>query len=195
MKGKIFILSGPSGSGKTTLYKNLFKRQRLKRKIVKILSVTTRSKRLGEKRGKDYIFVSHKMFLYKKNAGHFLESQKLFDNYYGTPNKNIREFLKKGKNILLCIDVKGADVICQRYTNVVKIFVKTVSMKILKKRLKSRRSENKKEIAVRLKIAKKELNEVKKYHYVVINDNLDKANEFLESIILKELGEQNITSK
>ena len=113
--GKIIVVSGPSASGKTTLYKKLLADPRFHKKLAKVVSVTTREKRSGEKHGRDYSFVSEKMFLYKKRSGHFLETEKVFDNYYGTPAKNVRDILKKGKNVLLCIDVKGARTIRRKF--------------------------------------------------------------------------------
>ena len=100
-KGKIIIISGPSGSGKTTLYKKLLANRKLKKEIVKAVSVTTRAKRPGENHRRDYFFVSSKMFQYKKRNGHFLETENVFDNYYGTPKKNVQDILKTGKNMLL----------------------------------------------------------------------------------------------
>ena len=182
-KGKIIILSGPSGSGKTTLYKRLLASRDFKKCLAKSISVTTRPMRPGEKHGRDYFFVSPKMFLAKKEAGHFLESQKVFDNYYGTPNKQVRDLLKKGKNVLLCIDVKGARIVCQKYPDAVRIFVKTPSLKILKRRLEARRSEHKDNVALRLKRVREELNEAKDYDYTIINDDLSHADKKLKAII------------
>ena len=95
-RGGIFIISGPSGSGKTTLYKRLLASSRFKRRLAKTVSVTTRAMRPGEKNGRDYFFVSPKMFFYKMRAGHFLESMRVFDNYYGTPLKQVRDLLWAG---------------------------------------------------------------------------------------------------
>ena len=150
-KGKIIILSGPSGSGKTTLYKRLLASRDFKDRLAKSISVTTRPRRPGEKNGRDYFFVSPRMFLAKKRAGHFFESQKVFNNYYGTPNKYVRDLLKAGKNVLLCIDVRGAKTVCQKYPDAVRIFIKTPSLRILKRRLEGRRSEHKDNVALRLK--------------------------------------------
>jgi guanylate kinase len=102
-KGRIVIISGPSGSGKTTLHKMLLESPLLRGKLVKSISATTRPNRPGEKNGRDYLFISVKMFLYKINAGQFLEWQKVFDNYYGTPKKAAKELLSTGKHVLLCI--------------------------------------------------------------------------------------------
>ena len=189
-KGKIIILSGPSGSGKTTLYKRLLADKNFKNRLVRPISVTTRPSRPGEKHGRDYFFISKRMFLAKKRAGHFLESQKVFDNYYGTPRKYVHDLLKTGKNVLLCIDVKGAKVVCRKHPKVVKIFVKTPSFKILKKRLESRGSEHKDHVALRLKTARQELKEAKHYDYIIINDQLPHADEKLQKIISLTLNEE-----
>lgn len=186
-KGKIIILSGPSGSGKTTLYKELLADRNLKKKLVKTVSVTTRTKRPGEKHGRDYFFVSQKMFRYKKRRGHFLETEKVFDNYYGTPKKNVREALKTGKSVLLCIDIKGARTIRRRFPKAATVFVKTSSLKVLAVRLKGRGSEQKNIMRIRLQVAKEELKEAKKYQHVIINDNFRTAYSQLAGIIQAEL--------
>ena len=183
-KGKIFILSGPSGSGKTTLYKKLLAETK---GLVKSISMTTRQPREGEKNGRDYIFVSKKMFDYKKSAGHFLESMKVFDNYYGTPAKNVRDLIKAGKNVLLCIDVKGAKVVCRKFPPAITIFIKTPTYAILKKRLMSRGSEDPETLHLRLKVAKEELKEAKFYKYTVVNDRIDHAFSQLKQIVHGEL--------
>lgn len=183
-KGKIFILSGPSGSGKTTLYKKLLSENK---DLVKSISVTTRSAREGEKHGRDYFFVSPAMFEYKKKAGHFLESQKVFNNYYGTPKKSVRDLLKGGRNVLLCIDVKGAKVVSRAFPQAVKIFVKPPSLSVLKERLSNRGSEDLSTMNLRLKIAEEELREASHYNHVVINDTLSHAYQELKKIICHEI--------
>jgi len=187
-KGKIIIISGPSGSGKTTLYKKLLTSKKFKRRLVRSVSITTRPKRKGEKHGRDYLFVSLKMFAHKKRSGHFLESEQVFGNYYGTPNKNVQDLLRAGKNVLLCIDVKGAKSVCRKFPKAATIFIKTTSLAVLAARLKGRGSEQKSVVAQRLKTAKKELREAKKYKYVVINDHLRVAYGKLEVIIASEIS-------
>lgn len=182
-KGKIFIISGPSGSGKTTLYKKLLASPRLKGRLVKTVSVTTRSMRPGEKNGRDYFFVSLKMFFYKRKAGHFLESMKVFDNYYGTPSKQVRDLLRAGKNVLLCIDVQGARVVRRAFPQSINIFIKTSSIKELEKRLKGRGSEDMSVIRMRMKTARQEIKEARHYDYVIMNDRLLTAYSNLERII------------
>ncbi|MCA9407222.1 MAG: guanylate kinase [Candidatus Omnitrophica bacterium] len=187
-RGKIIIISGPSGSGKTTLYKKLLKSLKFKKKLVKSVSVTTREKRKGEIEGRDYFFVSKKMFFYKKKAGHFLESQPVFDNFYGTPKKNVRDLLKRGKNVLLCIDVKGAKVVAQQFKSAVKVFIKTENWEELKKRLQARGSDDERSMRLRLKIAKDELKEQSMYDHIIINSNLNKAFSELTQIIKEEIS-------
>lgn len=187
-KGKIIILSGPSGSGKTTLYNKMLASRKIKNRPVKSISVTTRPKRAGERHGRDYFFVSKKMFQYKKRSGHFLESERVFDNYYGTPNKNIQDFLRAGKNVLLCIDVRGAQTVRRKFPKAITVFIKTSSLAVLAARLKRRGSENKDTMQVRLQTARKELREIKKYDYIIVNDDLRKAYNRLETIISAELN-------
>lgn len=186
-KGKIIILSGPSGSGKTTLHKKLLLNQRLKRKVVKSISVTTRHPRRVERNRRDYVFISRKLFLYKRRSGHFLEWQKVFDNYYGTPKRSIEEAIRSGKSVLLCIDVKGARVVAQKYPDAVKVFIRPPSLKILRERLKNRDSETPESLCLRLNIARREMQEAKHYQYVIVNDRLTKALHRLESIISREI--------
>jgi len=188
-KGKIIILSGPSGSGKTTLYEKLLKNVTLKKKLKKIVSYTTRSKRIGEKNGRDYFFVSLKMFLYKKRTGHFLETEKVFSNFYGTPKKGVAEVLGQGQNILLCIDVKGARQVLKMIPEAVSIFVNTSDYGVLRSRLIARGSENKKVLSLRLKTAKEELKAIGQYDHVVINDRLVLAVQKLEKLVFSVIQE------
>ncbi|MCB9758105.1 MAG: guanylate kinase [Candidatus Omnitrophica bacterium] len=186
-RGRIIILSGPSGSGKTTLHQKLLKDPAFKRKFVKSLSVTTRAPRPGEQDGRDYFFINKKQFLSKQKKGEFLESMKVFDNYYGTPKDKVDQNLDRGKNVLLCIDVQGAAVVGSRYKDAVKIFIKTPSLKDLKARLEQRATEDTDKLKLRLKTAKEELKEAGEYDYVVINDVLNRAYRELARILKAEV--------
>jgi guanylate kinase len=185
-KGKIVIISGPSGSGKTTLHKMLLASTKCKSKLVKSISVTTRPMRDGEKHGRDYLFISLKKFQYKIEAGHFLEWQKVFDNYYGTPKKNVRELLRAGKHVLLCIDVKGAQVVRKLCPEAITIFIKTPSIAVLKKRLE-KRADTHDSAALRLKIAQQELAQAKYYDHRITNDHLETAYKQLEEVVCRSL--------
>jgi len=187
MTGKIVIISGPSGSGKTTLYRKLLLSPRLKGKLVKIVSVTTRLKRPGEIAGRDYIFETKENFFHQKRAGFFLESKKVFENYYGTPKKSVEKILRKGQNVLLCIDVQGARTVSKKYPQAIKIFIDVPTIEILKKRLEKRASESRVSLDIRLQTSRKERQEARRYHYVIINDDLAKAYKKLESKVAQAL--------
>ena len=186
-KGRIVILSGPSGAGKTSLHEQLLADKKLKFRLVRSLSATTRSPRAGEKHGREYLFLSKKMFFYKRRAGHFLESEKVFQHYYGTPGKNVRDLLRRGKNVLLCIDVKGAKSVRRKEPSSLNIFVRPPSVKILRKRLEKRDSEKPQELALRLRVAEQELKEAVRYDYVVVNDTLSRAFREIRNILTCEL--------
>ena len=186
--GRIIIVSGPSGSGKTTLHKKLLASRELKGKVVKSISMTTRPRRDGEVHGRDYIFTSPKSFLAKQSAGYFLESQKFFDSYYGTPARNVKQLLRQGKYVLLCIDVKGAREVWQKCPDAFKVFIKTPNLQVLRERLKKRGTERPQDLALRLKTARQELSQAKDYDYVIVNDDLPKAYRKLERWIASQLG-------
>jgi guanylate kinase len=187
MSGKILVLSGPSGSGKTTLHNCLLKDRKIKARLVKVVSATTRKKRVGEKQGKQYWFFTKKQFLARKDQGYFLEWQKVFSDYYGTPKAQAEKILKRGKNVLLCIDVKGARVVFKNFKNAVGIFIKAPSAAALKNRLAARGTENAKTMKHRLAVAQQEMKEAKRYRYVVVNDRIQKAVGRLKKIMNKEL--------
>ena len=181
------VISGPSGCGKTTLHKALLASPLLKGKLVKSLSATTRVKRPGERSGRDYLFLSPQIFKDRIKKGYFLEWEKVFDQYYGTPKRQVLKLLKKGIHVLLCIDVKGARNVVRAFPKALKIFIKAPSLKILEARLKARGSESRETLALRLKVARSELKEAKYYDYIVINANLKKALEKLQQIVDNEL--------
>ena len=174
-KGFIIIISGPSGAGKTTLHNKLLEDNEFRTKIVKSISATTRPKRPGERHGRDYYYLSKKMFVYKIRAGHFLEWQKVFKYYYGTPLRKVKELLKKGQHVLLCIDVKGAKVVWRKFPQALKIFIRPTSLAVLKARLKKRGTENLQDLKIRMQTAKQELREAPYYDLVVVNGDLHMA--------------------
>ncbi len=93
------------------------------------------------------MFLSTKMFEERIKKGYFLEWEKVFDHYYGTPKKQALKLLKKGINVLLCIDVKGAKTVAREFPQALKIFIKAPSMKILERRLKARGSESRESLS------------------------------------------------
>lgn len=186
-KGRVIILSGPSGSGKTTLHKALLNDPKLKGKLVKSVSVTTRDKRQGERSGRDYLFLTRQTFENRIKKNFFLEWEKVFDNYYGTPKQQVLKLLNQGKNVLLCIDVKGAAHVRKEFPEAFSVFIKTPTMKILQDRLRQRASETHETLSLRLKVARREIKEAKKYDCVVVNGRLDKACRDLTRVVLQAI--------
>ena len=186
--GRLIILSGPSGAGKTTLHDLLFRSPRFKGRVIRSVSATTRKPRGGERHGRDYFFLSQRMFEHKIRAGQLLEWAKVFDNYYGTPLKNVRDKLRAGKTVLLCIDVQGARQVKKKAPDALLIFVKTSSLDELRRRLMSRGTDTGAAVALRLKTAAKELKEAKRYGHVIVNDDLGRARRELEDVLGSALG-------
>lgn len=185
--GRLIIISGPSGSGKTTLHKRLLLNRKFKNRLVKSISATTRSPREGERNKKDYIFLKEEDFIRKISKHYFLEFQKVFNHYYGTPKNNVLRLLRDGKHVLLCIDVKGAKSVWSEFPNVLKVFITVPSIQELKRRLTLRASEKAGKLFLRLKRARFEMKEARHYDYVIVNANLESAYRRLEKVISREI--------
>jgi len=174
-KGLIFVISGPSGSGKTTIIKKLLSFKGIKN-LRKTISFTTRPKRLGEKDGIDYDFITHKEFKDKIKNNEILEYTKFIDFYYGTSIKRLKDIIDKGKDALLCLDTLGAFNLKKIYKDrSILIFILPPSKNALKLRLNFRRREEQSELERRLLMAKKELLQAGKFDYAIINDKLESA--------------------
>lgn len=186
-KPSIFVISGPSGSGKTTLTQRLLNRSVFKNALIRPVSFTTRAIRRGERRDVDYYFVSLKEFNRYKAKKEFLESQEVFGNYYATSKKEIEKILSHRKDVLLSIDVKGAQVVRRLFPKqVILLFILPPDFRILHQRLQWRATERSKDLRMRLEIARQEVACAELYDYVVVNDNLKQAARALEAIILAE---------
>ena len=181
-KSKLIIISSPSGAGKTTLCKLLIKNMR---NLNLSISYTSRSKRLNEVHGKDYYFVTKKKFETLSNKNFFIETAKNFNNFYGSPFKNIENSKKNNKHILFDIDWKGARKIRRYFNkkNIIDFFILPPSKKELKQRLVKRGRDNKKEINLRLSYAIEEMKHYKEYKYVLINENVQKTVKDIKKII------------
>jgi len=177
---KIFVISAASGSGKTTLCRRLLKESK---GLVVSKSFTTRPRRSGERNKRDYIFVSKKEFLEARKNGRFLEWAKVFDNFYGTPIDFVDKTIKKGKSVLLIIDVQGAFKVKKKRPNAVLIFIMPPSLDELKRRLIHRKSDGPKQIKLRFKIARREMAQSSRYDHIVINKTIEKAVKQLKNIV------------
>ncbi|MFH1772573.1 MAG: guanylate kinase [Candidatus Omnitrophota bacterium] len=184
---KVFIVSGPGGAGKTTIIKTLFKKKRIRDRFLKAISYTTRDKRLGERNAIDYFFVDKKKFDDLKKQNFFLESEKVVNNYYGTPKFFYNRAKKEKKNLILCIDVKGGAYLKKTLNpqEISTVFISAPSQKELIGRL-TKRVEKNATIKTRIELAKKELKFSKKYDYVLVNHSLKSAAEKLASILFQE---------
>ncbi len=171
MISKLIIISSPSGAGKTTLCKLLLKKMK---NITLSISYTSRNKRLNEINGRDYFFVSEKNFLKLKDRSFFIETAKNFNNYYGSPYKNITQAKKNNNYLLFDIDWKGARKIRRQVdkNDIIDFFILPPSKSELKKRLVKRGRDNPKEINLRLSYAIKEMKHYTEYKHVLINKNI-----------------------
>ena len=183
-KGLLIVVSGPSGAGKDTIVNKVVENM----KNIKVsVSMTTREPREKEVDGKDYYFVTKEKFEECIKNDKLLEYATVHNNqYYGTPKAKIEEDINKGISVILVIDIQGALKIKEKIKEALFIFIMPPSMEVLKERLIARKTETKDKILERFKTAYKEINEYKKYNYIVVNDKLDVAIDKVESIIKAE---------
>ena len=182
--GSLIVLSGPSGAGKGTVCSELLKQVS---DLNLSISMTTRDVRGSEVNGVDYYFVSKEEFEKEIENDNFLEYAQVHgDNYYGTPKSKVLECLNRGEDIILEIDIQGALKVKEKMPEGIFIFIMPPTMKELRDRLVKRNTESKDKIIQRFKNAYKEINEITKYNYVVINDEVDVAVEKIKAIILAE---------
>lgn len=182
-KGLLIVVSGPSGAGKDTICQKLIKENS---NIWMSVSMTTRKPRPLEKEGVDYFFVSSEEFENKINDNTFLEYASYNDNYYGTPKDKVEEKLNEGKDVILVIDINGAINIKKIIPSALFIFIMPPDMETLKNRLIGRKTESKDKVVKRFITAYNEVNNYKKYNYVVVNDKVEDAVNKVKSIIQSE---------
>lgn len=182
-RGILFILSGPSGVGKGTVRERLFQK---KVDLKYSVSMTTRDKRPGEVEGEHYFYRSKEEFenLIKQNE--LLEYATYVNNHYGTPKKYVMESLAAGHDVFLEIEVQGALQVKENFPEGVFIFLLPPNLEELKNRIVNRGTESSELVLNRLKEAKKEINMMDAYDYVVLNDDVDKAVGRVQSIIESE---------
>lgn len=182
-RGLLIVVSGPSGAGKDSVC-NLVKESNSNLWIS--VSCTSRGIRNGEVDGVNYYYLTRDEFEKKIENHDFLEYAIYNDNYYGTPIDKIEEKLNNGFDVVLVIEVEGALKVKKLYPDAVFIFILPPSMEELKNRLIKRGTESPDKILKRFKIAYREINEISKYNYVIVNDDLREAAKKMESIIISE---------
>ena len=178
--GAILVLSGPSGAGKSSLIKKI--EDEIGAYYFSI-STTTRPMREGEEEGVHYYFVDKKQFEDDIEEENFLEYARVHGNYYGTSLKPVKKALKQGKLVIFDIDVQGHDAVQKRLADITtSVFVTTPTLCELKQRLNARGTDAQEIIDGRIQMAKREVQRISEYDYLVINDDLDEAAAVLVNI-------------
>ena len=177
------MISAPSGSGKTTLVQKLIASFSDLRFSV---SYTTRPPRGAERDGVDYHFVTRDEFQEKIRKAEFLEWAEVHGNLYGTSKVETERIRAGGQDILLDVDVQGADQVRKAEPEAVTMFVMPPSFQVLEERLRGRKQDSPEVIEARLAGARREIDRYRDYHYVLVNDDIEETAELLKAIVLAE---------
>lgn len=179
--GNLIIVSGPSGAGKSALVGGVLQRVPGLRFSV---SYTTRAPRGTEQHGVEYFFVGRPEFEQLISGDSLLEWAEVHGNYYGTSREFVDEILGRGEDVLLDIDVQGAEIVRRKRADSIGVFILPPSYEALRERLLRRSLDPDQVIEKRLKIAGREIRRYTAYDYVIINEDLGSSTRELESIIL-----------
>ncbi len=193
-KGKLVIFSAPSGAGKTTIVHWLMKQIP---ELAFSVSATSRKKRPGETDGKDYHFLSVEDFKQKIRQNAFVEWEEVYENqFYGTLISEVERLRKEGKHVVFDVDVKGGMNIKRLYgSDALSVFVQPPSIEELERRLVSRNTDSEESIRKRVKKAGYELQYAKHFDVVVINDNLEEAEQKTLEVVTEFLGREPVVHK
>jgi len=183
-RGLLIVLSGPSGVGKGTVRKELFSQPDTNYEYS--VSMTTRKPREGEVDGVDYFFKTREEFEALIESGGLLEHAEFVGNYYGTPLEYVNQTLDAGRDVFLEIEVQGAAQIREKAPDALFIFLAPPSISELQNRLITRGTETEDIIQKRIATAREELEMMSLYDYVVENDEIQKACEKINAIIIAE---------
>ena len=183
MKGNLIIICSPSGGGKGTLIKEI---RRTVPGLGYSVSYTTRQMREGEQNGREYFFVSRPEFEKRASSGDLLEYFEVHGNLYGTSVSMIDEITATGSDVILEIDVQGAEAVKRKKPDSVGIFILPPSFEVLRERLIARSTEHSESLALRLSNAFGEIEHSPRFDYVVINREIGQAAAELASIIIAE---------
>tara|TARA_B110000881_G_C18555919_1_gene506900 strand:- start:590 stop:1177 length:588 start_codon:yes stop_codon:yes gene_type:complete len=186
----MIVLSSPSGAGKTTITKKL---QQKYQNFKISVSHTTRKPRLNEVEGVDYFFVNKDQFKNLIDSDEFYEHAKIFDNFYGTSKKSVKNLLKNNNDVLFDIDWQGTQQLSKyKELKLLKIYILPPDKKELAKRLEGRNQDKKDVVEKRLKSFENDITHWHDYDYIVINDNLESCFQQIEKIILNSQKKINL---
>ena len=178
--GSVIVISAPSGSGKSTLVRRLMASVP---DLIFSVSYTTRPRRAGERKGRDYFFVSPAKFKRMIAAGEFVEWADVHGQFYGTSRRQVRKAQEAGKDVLLDIDVQGHSQVRRQLPDAVSIFLLPPSFQELERRLRRRHSDSPAVIHRRLENARREIRRWREYDFLVVNDRLPAAVRALEAVV------------
>ena len=178
----LIVISGPSGAGKDTVM------QRMKERGLPfhfVVTATTRPQRANEVHGRDYFFVSKEEFARLINQDELIEHAIVYGDYKGIPKQQVREALASGKDVVMRIDVQGAETVRKLASEALMIFITTENEQDLVHRLETRKTETADSLALRIATARKELNRVESFDYVIVNRefHLDETVDTIRAII------------
>ncbi len=182
-KGKTFIICGPSGVGKGTVVSRLMEADPT---LYFSVSATTRAPRAGEADGVHYHFLTRERFQEWIDAGDFLEHAQFVGNFYGTPRRYVDEAMDQGRDVLLDIEIQGAEQIHRKRPEAVRIYIAPPSWEELERRLTGRGTEDGEKIRSRLARGREEFAAARDFDYLVINDTVDHAVAEIRAIMTAE---------
>lgn len=186
-RGDIFLLSAPSGAGKTTLIRAMMTGALAQFGGVAFsVSHTTRRPRAGEVDGRDYHFVDAATFQRMIAEDRFLEWAEVHGHYYGTSVDAVLPSIERGVDMILDLDVQGAERLMARFPEAHSVFILPPSYEDLEQRLRGRALDDPAEIARRLAVSLWEIRRFDRYHYVIVNAEAERAAQALASIILEK---------
>jgi guanylate kinase len=182
-KPVVYIISAPSGSGKSTLVNEILKSVT---DLEFSISYTTRPSRGSEVNGRQYYFISRPEFERMISEDKFLEHAEVFGNYYGTARRFLEEAEQKNRDLLLDIDVQGAEQIQRKLPDATSIFILPPDRKTLEERLRKRSEDREEVIQRRLETATREIENYQRYNYILVNDQLEESIKNLRAIVRGE---------